>query len=204
MLAEAGKRRRGERDEFEQEQRRLAEETRRVEMINMFRQLKEEEAERRREEIETRHEIEAERRRDEAERRRTNKLEDDLARDRRDLLQEKLKGLGMYKEGVELSAYLDKYERIMRESEVKEKEWGEWLYPRLPERLCVRLEEARDSKAKYGELKKILLKAVGETAITYGNQLFEVTGEFFKAKSAGEISERLKRIVGGGGGMPKL
>ncbi len=50
---------------------------------------------------------------------------------------------------------------------------------------------------EYEGLKKILMKPAGETAITYGNQLFEVTGEFFKSKSAGEISKWVKRIAGG-------
>ncbi len=144
-----------------------------------------------------RREAEVARRQDEDDRRWTFRREDDLAREKRELLTEKLKGLGSFKEGSELGADLDKFERILRESEVKESEWGERLYAKLPERLCLRVAEARDSKAEYGDVKRILMKAAGETAITYGNQLFEVTGEFFKGKNAGEIAEWLKRIAGG-------
>ncbi len=80
------------------------------------------------------------------------------------MLQEKLKGLGVYKEGSELGAYLGKFERIMREGKVSESDWGERLYPRLPETLCMRVAQARDSDEEYGEIKRILLKATGETA----------------------------------------
>ncbi len=67
----------------------------------------------------------------------------------------------------------------------------------LPERLCSRVAEARDAKASYEEIKGVLLRAAGETAITYGNQLLEVTGEFFKGMSAGEALEWLRRTTGG-------
>ncbi len=90
-------------------------------------------------------------------------------------MQEKLKGLGVYKYGSELGAYLEKFERIMREGEIEDKFWAERLYPRLPERLCVRVAQLRDDGSVYAEVKGVLLKAAGETAITYGNQLFDAT-----------------------------
>ncbi len=81
----------------------------------------------------------------------------------------------MYKDGSELGAYLEKFERIMREGEIEDKFWAERLYPRLPERLCVRVAQLRDDRSVYAEVKGVLLKAAGETAITYGNQLFDAT-----------------------------
>ncbi len=126
---------------MEEEWRRIREEEsgRRREEAEERRRVSEEEAARRRED-------EAARRLEEEERRRTCKLEDDITREKRELLQDKLKGLGMYKEWNELGAYLDKYERIMRESGVSEKDWGERLYARLPERVCMRVAQARDDK----------------------------------------------------------
>ncbi len=112
-------------------------------------------------------------------------------------MQEKLKGLGVYKEGNELVAYLGKFERIMRESEVSTSDWAERLYPRLPERLCERVAQARDNGVGYDGVRRVLLKAAGETAITYGNQLFEVSSEFFKSLNAGGIMEWIKRIACG-------
>ncbi len=84
------------RKEKEEETARMREEEERA------RRRKEEEEDRRRGE-------EAARCREEEERRRTSRLEDDRARERRDLLLEKLKGLGVYKEGNELGAYLEKF-----------------------------------------------------------------------------------------------
>lgn len=75
--------------------------------------------------------------------------------------------------------------------------WSERLFPRLPERLCAWVQSAREKGAGYEEVKKILLKSVGETALTYGHQLFEVTKEALKHKSAGDICEQLLRISGG-------
>ncbi len=116
---------------------------------------------------------------------------------RKELLQEKLKGLGVYKEENELVAYLDKFERIMRESEVSTSDWAERLYPRLPERLCERVAQARDNGVSYDGVRRVLLKAVGETSIMYGNQLFEVSSELFKSLNAGGIMEWIKRIACG-------
>ncbi len=158
----------------------------------------EERARKRREEGEDRRlGEEAARRREEEERRRTSRLEDDRVRERRELLQEKLKGLGVYKEGNELGAYLGKFERIMREGKVSENDWGERLYPRLPETLCMRVAQARDNEDEYGEIKRILLKAMGETAITYGNQLLEANGDLFKGMTTGGIADWLLRVTKG-------
>ncbi len=107
--------------------------------------------------------------------RKTRREEEDKAREKKELLQEKLKGLGVYKDGSELGAYLEKFERIMREGEIEDKFWAERLYPRLPERLCVRVAQLRDDGSVYAKVKGVLLKAAGETAITYGNQLFDAT-----------------------------
>ncbi len=185
------------REEAELELRREAEVTRRRELAEMFQQFHEMDGERRHKEVLIEREASAARRQEESDMRRELRKEDDLARERRELLGEKLKSLGSYKEGNELGGYLEKFERILGESGVSERDWVERLYPRLPERLCSRVAEARDSRASYGEIKRILLKASGETAVTYGNQLFEVTGEFFKSKTAGEIAEWLRRIAGG-------
>lgn len=55
----------------------------------------------------------------------------------------------------------------------------------------------RDEGAEYDEVKMVLLKAVGETNLTYGHQLFELSGEALKAKSASEIMERIEGICRG-------
>ncbi len=189
-----------EQDEKEREERKVAEErnrratedeaTRRREEEDRARRYREDGEDRRRGE-------EAARRREEEERRRASKLEDDKVRLRRELLHEKLKGLGVYKEGTELGAYLGKFERIMREGKVSENDWGERLYPRLPETLCMRVAQARDNEEQYEEIKRILLKAMGETAITYRNQLLEANGDLFKGMTAGGIADWLLRVTKG-------
>ncbi len=59
----------------------------------------------------------------------------------------------------------------------------------LPERLCLRVAQLRDDGSEYAEVKGVLLKAAGETAITYGNQLFEATSDTFKGMSANTMVE---------------
>ena len=181
----------------EEEERRKAEERVRQEELERYRA---EEAERRRLEEERRGEAEEarkrewERKRDEENARRQ---EDNLRRDRRELIQEKLKAMGSYREGTELVDYLGKFERIMKESGVGEEGWTERLFPRLPEGLCARISSVRERDAGYEEVKKVLLKSVGETPLTYGHQLFELTGEVVKQKSAGEICEQILRVCRG-------
>ncbi len=162
------------------------------------RREEEERARRRKEDDEDRRRGEdATRRREEEERRRASRLDDDRAREKRDLLLEKLKGLGVYKEGNELGAYLEKFERIMKEGGISEGDWGERLYSRLPETLCMRVAQARDRGEEYGEIKRIRLKATGETAITYGNQLLEASGESLKGMTAGGLTDWLVRVTKG-------
>ncbi len=161
---------------------RESEDARRTELVEMLRHIRGDDADRQR---------------DADERRRRNRREDDRERERRELLQEKLKGLGVYKEGSELGAFLAKFERIMRESAVAESSWAERLYPKLPERMCLRVAQERDEDVEYKEVKRVLLKAAGETAITYGNQLFEANSELFKSMTAGGIAEWLRRVVEG-------
>ncbi len=183
--------RRREAEQREAELRREVKNARRLDMVEMFRQLKEEESRRRFEE-------DAQRRRNEEESRRRRKAEEEELREKRDLQQEKLKVLGSYKEGVELLGYLNKFERIMHECKFDRGGWNERLFPRLPERLCTRIAGVRDEGASYDEVKRVLLKDVGEMTLTYGHQLFELTGEALKAKSAGEIVEVIERVCRGG------
>ncbi len=122
---------------------------------------REEDRERRREEEERRREYEtfrgreAERRREEEE---TRRREEDARRNRRELLQEKLKSMGVYKEGTELADYLSKFERVMRESGVDGEGWSERLFPRLPERLCARVHSVREEGAGYEDVKNFFFK----------------------------------------------
>ncbi len=44
----------------------------------------------------------------------------------------------------------------------------------LNEKLCVRVNELRGEGAGYEVIKRALLKAVGETTITYGHRIFQV------------------------------
>ncbi len=173
----------------EEERRREHERARELELEKH----REEERERRREEEERHREYERDRGR-ELERRRE---EEELRRDKRELQRDKLKTLGSYKESTELASYLEKFERIMKECGIKEEGWSERLFPRLPERLCSRVASVRDEGAGYEEVKGVLLKSVGETALTYGHQLFELSGEVIKHKTAGEICEQVTRISRG-------
>lgn len=102
----------------------------------------------------------------------------------------------MVKESVDLGMYLDRFERIMRECEVEADEWVEKLFARLNEKLCVRVNELRDEGAGYEVIKRALLKAVGETTITYGHRIFELTGEALKAKTGDEIVDEISRLQG--------
>ncbi len=153
--------------------------------------------ERRREEEDRRRDEDRKRRRDEEERRQEKREEEEMLRNRRDLQQDKLKVLGSYKESTELLGYLEKFERIMRECRFDEDSWSERLFPRLPERLCLRVAGIRDSRGRYEDVKKVLLKSVGETPLTYGHQLFDLMGELVKSKSAKEICELVERICRG-------
>ena len=48
---------------------------------------------------------------------------------------------------------------------------GEFVF--LPDRLCSRVGDARDAGLSYVEVKEVLLRAMGETVLTYGHMLFE-------------------------------
>ena len=100
-----------------------AEEARRKDMADMFRQLHDLEGERRMRDGTSKREEDAARRSEEEDRRREIRKEDDIARERRELLNEKLKGLGNYKEGSELGGFLEKFERILKESGISDKDW---------------------------------------------------------------------------------
>ncbi len=179
-----------EKEERDQASRAEADKARRQELLEVMGKLREDEETRRREE-------EA-RRREREEDNRARRLEEETEqRDRRDLQAEKLKVLGVYKDGTEMLGYLNKFERIMSECGIGKGRWAERLFPRLPERLCGRIAGVRDEGAEYEEVKRVLLKAVGETSLTYGHQLFELTGESLKTKSASEIMEVVEKICRG-------
>ncbi len=179
-----------EKEERDRASRAEADKARRLEMLEIVGRLKESEEERRRED-------EA-RRRERDEDSRVRRLgEEAEQRDKRELQAEKLKILGSYKEGTEMLGYLSKFERIMSECKIKESQWAERLFPRLPERLCNRIAGVRDDGGSYEVVKGVLLKAIGETSLTYGHQLFELTGESLKMKGASEIMEVVERICRG-------
>ncbi len=188
------------RREEERERRREEEEKHRQEERDRRREVEERRREQERaweQEMDKRREEEAQRRREEEEYKRVLRREEEESRNRRELQQDKLKVLGSYKESTELLGYLEKFERIMRECRFGEDSWAERLFPRLPERLCLRVSGGRDSSGSYEDIKKVLLKSVGETPLTYGHQLFDLTGELVKSKTAGEICELIERICRG-------
>ncbi len=158
----------------EEEQRRKAEEEARLnEIMEMFKQMNEVEQDRadrcKAEEIE--------RCRAEAEATKDRREEDDKKRDKRERLKERLEGLGMYKETSDLGWwYIEKFERIMRDCEVEVEKWVEKLVTRLGERLYVRISSLMDEGAAYEVIREALMKAVGETPITYGHRIFEMSG----------------------------
>ncbi len=203
------------RREEEEKARKANEEARRADLREMFTQIREMEdakaeklrkiedakAEKIRELEELRltkfREEEAERRRAEDVARRDRKEDEDRAKEKKERQQEKLRGLGMFREASDLCAYLDRFERIMTDCEINRAEWSERLFARLTERLCMKVSELMDEGADYEILKGALLKAVGETTITYGHKLFELTGEALKAKTGDEVVDTICRICKG-------
>jgi len=186
-----------ERDERKEEEEKERREEREREWRREEERRGERERERRQEEAERQREfmrIEAERVRTEnVERRRA----EEGRRDWRELQVEKMKALGSYKEGTELSDYLMKFERILRECKVDEGSWSERLYPRLPEKLCARVTAERDDEAEYSVVKQALLKTVGETTLTYGRHLFELSGEGLKHMTGGDACEQIVKVCKG-------
>ncbi len=176
---------------MERDERREVEERRRRE------EREERERERRREDEDRQREfmrVEAERRREEnLERRRAEEERKDL----KELQQEKMRALGSYKEGTELSDYLCKFERLLKECKVDEGSWSERLYPRLPERLCARVAAERDGEMGYSVVKQALLQTVGETTLTYGRNLFELSGEGLKHLAGGDACEHIVKTCRG-------
>ncbi len=179
-----------EKEERDRASRAEADKARRLEMLEIMGRLKKSEGERRRED-------EARRRERDEDNRVRRLAEEAEQRDKRELQAEKLKILGSYKEGTEMLGYLSKFERIMSECKIGESQWAEKLFPRLPERLCNRIAGVRDEGGSYADVKGVLLRAIGETSLTYGHQLFELTGESLKAKGASEIMEVVERICSG-------
>ncbi len=101
--------------------------------------------------------------------------------ERKELQSEKLRALGNFVEGVELLGYLGKFDRTIEDCRIPKDTWLERLFPRLPERLCARVDSVREGD-DYREVKRVLLKAMGETTLTHGYKLFELKGEGLKAK----------------------
>ncbi len=174
---------------MERDERREAEDRRRRE------EREERERERRREDEDRQREFMwIERRREEnLERRRAEEERKDL----KELQQEKMKALGSYKEGTELGDYLGKFERLLKECKVDEGSWSERLYPRLPERLCTRVAAERDEEAGYSVVKQALLQTVGETTLTYGRNLFDLSGEGLKHLAGGDACEHVVKTCRG-------
>ncbi len=96
--------------------------------------------------------------------------------------------------GNELTAYLIKFERIMKECEIMKGDWADRLFARLPDKLCERVAELRDEGADYDKVKRVLLRAVGETAITYGAKLLEITMESSKHKTGCEVTDYIIKV----------
>ncbi len=165
------------------------EEARLNEMREMFKQMNEVEQDRadrcKAEEIE--------RRRAEAEAMKDRREEDDKKRDKREWLKERLEGLGIYKETSDLGWYIEKFERIMRYCEVEVEKWVKKLVTRLGERLHVRISSLMDEGAAYEVIREALMKAVGETPVTYGHRIFEMSGEVVKAMTGDEIVDLISR-----------
>ncbi len=147
----------------EEKLRKASEEARRVELCDMFKQMKELEEAR----AEQQREAEADRIREEEEFKRVRREEEDKKKEKRERYKEKLAGLGMWKESMDLGLFF-----TMRECEVAEEEWVDRLCARLQEKLCMRISDLRDEDAGYDAVKGALLKAAGETTITYGHRIF--------------------------------
>ena len=71
--------------------------------------------------------------------------------------------------------------------------WVEKLVTRLVERLYVRISALINEKAGYEVITEALMKAVGETPITYGHRIFKMNGEAVKAMSGDEIVDLIGR-----------
>ena len=172
-----------------------------MEMFRQMREMDNEKAARAKDleelRLEKSREEEAARRKEDDENRRARREDEERIKEKKERQQEKLKGLGVYKEATELTAYLEKFERIMGECGVAKGEWSERSFPGLTERLCVCIAQVWDEGAEYEVVKSVLLKAVGENALTYSTQLFELSSESVKAKTAGEIMDIVERVCRG-------
>jgi len=109
----------------------------------------------------------------------------------------KLKGLGSYKDGCDLSIYLKKFETTLELCDINKREWVDRLYDKLPEKLCVRMSKLMMEGAAYEEVKGVLLDFVGETSANFGLQLFSLSGEQLKGLGAEEILDKIDRIFHG-------
>ncbi len=80
----------------------------------------------------------------------------------------------MYKEGEDLSSFLNQFEYVMRESEVDRKDWGAKLLNRLTPKLNQGVWPRLEMGAEYDELRSYLMNSVGATVAAYNHRLFAV------------------------------
>ncbi len=125
------------------------------------------------------------------------RVEERLYRQRREEIKDKLAGFVGFRDGGDLSLYLDKFEHVMRDCEVPKEGLSSKLYSKLPERLCARVRSLVETGEDYSEVKCALLRSVGETVATYGNKLFSLSTDTFKAMTADQFIEFVYRILGG-------
>ncbi len=169
----------------EEERRRERDaETRKLEMLELFRQMGELEKDKN----EMRRAAEAERR-----------TEEERKRQKREDHKDKLAGISVFRDSGDLVLFLENFEFIMRECEVPKEGWVSKLYPKLSERLCARVRPLVDEGVDYCAVKSALLKAVGETVATYGHKLFNMTGDSVKSMSPDQIVDLIQRNAKGPG-----
>ncbi len=130
---------------------------RREEAERHIQQLAEREAERREEERRLRQaeadrleEIRQKREKDRWDKERTYRKAEERCK-------EKLTRLGSFKEGGDLTLFLQKFEYVMSDCNVDEELWVDFLYPTLPERLYGRIKLLMEDKGEYSVVKTTLL-----------------------------------------------
>ncbi len=139
--------------------------------------------------------IEADKARREEEK--TKREEEMSERFRAEGLKERLRGIGSYKEGEDLAAYLGQIEFALKDSKVDKKEWCVKLLPRLTPKLAESVRPRMEAGASYDEIRGSLMGMVGATVAVYGHQLFAVNTESLRKLNSSQVIDHLTKIVQG-------
>ncbi len=126
-----------------------------------------------------------------------SRRETDRRSEKKDLKSDLLKGLGNYKEGSHLVSYITKFESVMSACSIDRETWIERLSANMPDTLSAKVSSLRSEGATYDEVKEYLLRAVGETNMSYGFKLFDPNYDKLKSLGPTQFSEYVSRMLDG-------